>query len=230
MGDSLNDHFEIVETRDGSRTLRHPTGVTYHSVAGAAGESRHVFIKAGQVAERLRALQFGQPLHVLEVGYGTGLNALLTLQLAEDLGCAVDYVAYEPSAPPRELRAAVLNSIAGKSNLAETVLAAAEATILAAVGASRLAVVPKPWPQPILKAVDVVFYDAFAPSAAPELWTEAAIAPALAALAPGGCFVTFSVTGELRRMARRLGYRAERLPGYFLKREMLRISHAGDSF
>ncbi len=208
--------LELVRCADGSLTLRRPDGVTYHSLSGAAAESQHVFVAASGLAARLAQ----GPVAVLEVGYGTGLNFLLFAQLAQALGGQLHYLAYEPERPPVEVCQQVLAGVAAPDALRAQALAGQ-----GQVEGCSLEVRTQPWPQPAEQGwAQVVVYDAFAPSAAPALWTEAALRPALAALVPGGCLVTFSVTGAVRRMAQQWGYHTERLPGYPPKREMLRIS------
>ncbi len=82
-------------TADGSATLRSSVhGDTYHSLRGAVGEARHVFIEAGwQRPRRINASP--EPVRVLEMGFGTGLNAWLTLLEAEKDGLEVEYTAVE---------------------------------------------------------------------------------------------------------------------------------------
>lgn len=210
------DELELLPTADGSLTLRRADGVSYHSTGGAVGESTHVFIAASGLEGRLAA----GPVAVLEVGYGTGLNFLLIAQRALALGARLDYRAYEPSAPPEAARRAVLAAVSAPAALTELALAG-----MGQIEGIRLRVEGQPWPQAVAPgSIDVVVYDAFGPGAAPELWTAEALRPALEALRPGGCLVTFSVTGAVRRLAEQWGYRAERLPGYPPKREMLRIT------
>ncbi len=210
--------LELLPTADGSLTLRRADGVTYHSTGGAVGESAHVFIAASGLEGRLAA----GPVAVLEVGYGTGLNFLLIAVRAHALGATLAYTAYEPSPPPEAQRRAVLSAVAAPPELVELALAGAGQW-----GGISVAVHALPWPQPVAPgSADVVVYDAFGPGAAPELWVAEALRPALEALRPGGCLVTFSVTGAVRRLARDWGYRAERLPGYPPKRKMLRIIRA----
>ena len=86
---------EIIPTEDGSSTLYVPQlDEHYHSVHGAIQESRHIFLHAGMeyfletFPERVTS---SSPLHILEAGFGTGLNAYLTLIRAGELQCPVCY-------------------------------------------------------------------------------------------------------------------------------------------
>lgn len=151
-------------TGDGSETLRHPVlGETYHSVRGALGEAAHVFIRNGLAA-------VGKPhISVFEAGFGSGLNAWLTMRYARGNGIGIDYHTVE------------LYPVSGET--------------VAALGYSRhgdfTALHAAPWGEKtqvapgfaITKArgdlaetefstiFDIVYYDAFAPDRQPELWT-----------------------------------------------------------
>ena len=71
---------------------------------------------------------------------------------------------------------------------------------------------------------DLIYYDAFAPSAQPDLWTSAALGKMYDALLPGGVLVTYCAKGEVKRSLRALGFEVESLPGPPGKREMIRAS------
>ncbi|MFN7014953.1 MAG: SAM-dependent methyltransferase, partial [Bacteroidia bacterium] len=71
--------YELIKTADGSFTLYlKDLDETYHSRHGAEQESMHVFINNGLRYYLLH--QFNNEIAILEVGFGTGLNALLTLE------------------------------------------------------------------------------------------------------------------------------------------------------
>lgn len=206
-------------TGDGSRTLFNPaTSEPFHSVHGAATESRHVFIDAG-----LRAVQ-GDRLRVLEVGLGTGLNLLLTLDEAHRTGRAMDYVAVEP----HRLSAEVLNGIGHCGALRLEDLRAAYDQCM--TGASVHLTEPFHFDFHLLSdlsdvaqgAFDVVYFDAFAPAVEPTLWTGTVFVRLFDLMKPGGLLVTYCAKGEVRRTMQRSGFTVERLPGPPGKREMLR--------
>jgi tRNA U34 5-methylaminomethyl-2-thiouridine-forming methyltransferase MnmC len=69
---------------------------------------------------------------------------------------------------------------------------------------------------------DVIYFDAFAAVHQPEMWNEEAIAHTVKFLKPGGVFVTYAITGNLKRMLKSLGFKVEKAPGAPGKREMLR--------
>lgn len=85
-------------TKDGSRTLNSEHyGETYHSTNGALTEARHVFLDATGVTQRLKA---GAPTHVLEIGFGLGLNTLLSADLADQHSASLDYHSFENALVP----------------------------------------------------------------------------------------------------------------------------------
>ena len=221
---------EVRTTADGSPTLYVPAlDEHYHSHHGAAQESRHVFIAAG-LAPRLAA-DLGQPgagpLRLLEVGLGTGLNALLTLEAAQAAGVAVAYTGYETYPLPAEAVAA----LAPQWQYSQ-VLSQAFAHLHAAPWGEQIRLAPGFHLSKMLAAVqheplpaahyDLIYFDAFAPEKQPELWTEAMFAQLYAAAAPGAVLVSYCAQGQFRRNLRAAGWLTEKLPGPPGKREMTR--------
>lgn len=220
--------LSIAHTADGSATLFSPRfDEHYHSIHGAATESMHVFIRHG-LEEKLKSTQ---PLTVLEMGFGTGLNALLTA-----LSCPVPvhYVSLE-AYPVAVALAAQLPYPTHVAALLQTPPDQTE-TLFAAMHAA-------PWNEavPLLpgfllekrhtpldaftalpNTFDLVFYDAFAPSSQPELWTEAVFADLFRWMKPGGILTTYCAKGDVRRAMLAAGLTVERLQGPPRKREMLR--------
>ncbi len=204
----------ILSTADGSQTLRHPVlGDTYHSLRGAVGEAEYVFIRAG----------FNQILHnpvrVFEVGFGSGLNALLTWRQAKESGKTVDYQTVEPYPVAQE--------IAMQLNFADAVFQAMhespwdEATPIG--DHFRLTKIQKSLSEIELTVdFDVIYFDAFAPDTQPELWTTAIFQHLFTHTAPGGFLTTYSAKGSVRRALQEAGYNVEKLPGALGKRHMLR--------
>ena len=222
---------EVRTTADGSPTLYVPAlDEHYHSTHGARQESAHVFIEAG--LRPLLAAEAGRPLRVLEVGLGTGLNALLTLQAAQAAGAAVLYDGYET----RPLLPATVAALQPQWQ-AEVPLAAAFAQLHAAPwGVAQelapgfvLAKLAEPVQATALPArhYDLIYFDAFAPEKQPELWTEAVFAHLHAAAAPGAVLVSYCAQGQFRRNLRAAGWHTEKLPGPPGKREMTRARKGG---
>lgn len=214
--------FEI--TADGSATLRSPIhGDTYHSLRGAVGEARHVFVEAGF------SQSVANPVRVLEMGFGTGLNAWLTLVEAERSGVAVEYTGVEFYPVPHDVAAALNYTGNGRFAALHTApwgvwteqskgfrlrkLQGAMAEIFVETDFSAI--------------FDVVYWDAFAPDTQPELWTAEIFELVHKATAPGGALVTYSSKGDVRRALQAVGFTVEKLSGALGKRHMLRATKNG---
>ncbi|WP_232341440.1 tRNA (5-methylaminomethyl-2-thiouridine)(34)-methyltransferase MnmD [Hymenobacter ginkgonis] len=221
---------EVRATADGSPTLYVPAlDEHYHSRHGAAQESRHVFLAAGLAAVMAAGLgQPGQlPLRLLEVGLGTGLNALLTLAAAQQAGVAVAYDGYETVPLPPATVAALAPQWA-----ADPALSRAFAQLHAAPWGEAddlapgfsLTKIQAPVQAASLPAgyYNLFYFDAFAPEKQPELWTAEVFATLYAAAAPGAVLVSYCAQGQFRRNLRAAGWLTEKLPGPPGKREMTR--------
>lgn len=216
---------EIRLTEDGSCTLHVPEiDECYHSVHGAVQESIHIFIDAG-----LRAFLFaGKPenlIRVLEIGFGTGLNALLTLSEAEKLKTAIHYTSLElyPLAAHDALQLNYPEMLHTDRRLFEKIHllpweTAEEITpyfTLHKIKADFTAYEPR-------EMFDVVYFDAFSPEKQPELWTEDGFGKIYASSGGGAVLTTYCAKGAVRRALQSVGYIVERLPGPPGKREILR--------
>lgn len=214
--------FRSVRTADGSFTLRSDAlGEQYGSLHGAAQESRHVFIHAGMRHTT------ADPLHVLEVGLGTGLNALLTWIEAERTGRTMRYRALEPfPVAPEGLRALDHPAMIGVPERAEGYWRMMEAKDGQRISLSDRFVFDRSAQRAqelhADAAYDLIYFDAFAPAVQPELWTAAVFMRMFNALRPGAALVTYCAKGEVRRTLGACGFRIERLPGPPGKKEMLR--------
>ena len=221
---------EVRTTADGSPTLYVPAlDEHYHSHHGAAQESRHVFIEAG-LRPLLAAGQgqaISEPLRILEVGLGTGLNALLTLEAARPAAAHICYDGYETYPLPAAAVAALQGQWA-----AVPMLSQAFAALHAAPWGPATTLAPGfaliKMQQPVQQAAlgtdlyHLIYFDAFAPEKQPELWTEAIFAQLYAAAAPGAVLVSYCAQGQFRRNLRAAGWLTEKLPGPPGKREMTR--------
>ncbi|MEL7363580.1 MAG: tRNA (5-methylaminomethyl-2-thiouridine)(34)-methyltransferase MnmD [Bacteroidota bacterium] len=221
----------IVSTADGTDTLFHEVyGQTYHSRHGALAEARHVFLDATGVARRLADRM---ETRVLEVGFGTGFNALLTAKMAQVYEAPLVFVSLERELLPTATFAAlnhgdVLDAVplaealaAWRRSLPEQVTPgrypvtlAPQAVLDLHVGDATDAVLPA-------SAFDAVYLDAFSPDVNPELWTLVFLRRLLNALLPGGRLATYSAKGSVRRALMSAGFEVERRPGPPGKREML---------
>lgn len=204
---------ELVRTADGSFTLFIPeVEETYHSTHGAVQESMHVFIENG-----LKACD-KEVIRVLEVGLGTGLNAMLTLQHATK---KIDYCALEPYPLSKD----ILNELAAsRSDHFEMKFHVSKAGELISIHEHfsfvRMEVGLEEFQSE--EKFDVIYYDAFGPRVEPGLWTLERMQQCFNLLNEGGIFVTYCAKGEVRRNLQAVGFVVERLAGPPGKREMLR--------
>ncbi len=226
---------EVRTTADGSPTLYVPAlNEHYHSHHGAAQESRHVFIAAGLMPLLDAGLgQPGQPpLRLLEVGLGTALNALLTLEAAQASGAAITYDGYETLPLPPVTVAALASqwdSMPALSQAFYQLHAAPWGEAVALAPGFSLTKIQAPVQTAALPAeqYNLFYFDAFAPEKQPELWTEEVFARLYAAAAPGAVLVSYCAQGQFRRNLRAAGWLTEKLPGPPGKREMTRARKAG---
>ncbi|GAA4502039.1 tRNA (5-methylaminomethyl-2-thiouridine)(34)-methyltransferase MnmD [Hymenobacter ginsengisoli] len=220
--------IEVRTTADGSPTLYVPAlDEHYHSRHGAAQESWHVFIEAGLRPLLAAGLGQTQPLQLLEVGLGTGLNALLTLETAQQAGAAVTYDGYETLPLPTAAVAALAPQWADSLRLRAAFTRLHAAPWNEALALTPLFSLTKRLAE--VQAADLpasrynlIYFDAFAPEKQPELWTEAIFAQLYAAAAPGAVLVSYCAQGQFRRNLRAAGWLTEKLPGPPGKREMTR--------
>ncbi|MFZ2286661.1 MAG: tRNA (5-methylaminomethyl-2-thiouridine)(34)-methyltransferase MnmD [Bacteroidales bacterium] len=212
---------ELVITRDGSHTLYVPEmDEHYHSHFGAITESRHIFINAG-----LSSLP-GETLSILEVGFGTGLNALLAALYAGEHIVNVTYTSLEKyPLDPALVRQLNYGNLAG-SNGQELFEAIHEAPWGEAVPVTERFLLNKLvcdlTKDDIHGIYDLIFFDAFGPDKQPEMWTGEVMGRIAAVTRPGSVFVTYSAKGSLKRMLRELGFDVTLLPGPPGKRVMTR--------
>lgn len=213
------DEVRHVISKDGSSTLFSPHfDEHYHSIHGAIQESMHVFIGAG-------LKQFEQnEVRILEMGFGTGLNALLTLIHGSEK--KVEYTGLEAYPVPQEL----LDKLNYPHELgAEAVekfqkIHDAEWEKAESISPNFLLSKHKIQLEEFANEThyDLVYFDAFAPSAQAELWTLDIFQKMYALMANGGILVTYCAKGDVRRAMIAAGFQVEKIPGPPGKREMLR--------
>jgi len=212
----------IVSSGDGSHTLfSSHFGEYYHSSFGAVQESRHIFIDAGlKFATRDKTT-----VNVFEVGFGTGLNTLLTFQYARQHDIIVNYFAVE-AFPVGKKVAAGLNYPELLKVEQETFIAMHHATgqLSAIAPFFYLALMTTTLQDVQLEDdyFDVVYFDAFSPDVQPEMWAVSCFEKIYAAMKRGGVLTTYSCKGTVKRALIKAGFTIEKLPGPPGKREFLR--------
>ena len=206
----------ITQSADGSTTLWVPgLDEHYHSIHGALTESQHVFIEAG-----LKAIGTSN-VRILEVGLGTALNARLTLDQAQQDGRSIAYDALEKFPLTKEEIEAV--GLQGMSKEAPFLTATPGAvTQITEQFTFRLLVEDVKSFKGEQGSYDLIYFDAFAPSAQPDLWTDAVFENMYGLLKPGGALVTYCAKGVVKRSMKAAGFEVEALPGPPRKREMTR--------
>jgi tRNA U34 5-methylaminomethyl-2-thiouridine-forming methyltransferase MnmC len=209
----------IEHTDDGSATLFVPElNEHYHSVKGARTESQHIFIDMG-----LNSVQTPQP-RILEIGFGTGLNAFLTLQAARETGKSIHYTGLELYPLEWELLTKLTYSDDPLFRLIHTAGWEVETAItpqftLLKKNADFTAIRKESH----TARYDVVYFDAFAPEKQPEMWEQQCFDLLYAVMNNGGALTTYCAKGAVRRILQQAGFVVERLPGPPRgKREMLR--------
>ena len=222
VGLHLLMHQELFITEDGSHSIRIPElNVTYHSKHGAIRESTHVFIESG-----LKSLN-KQNISILEVGFGTGLNALLTLIEAEknDLQIVFDVVELYP-----------LDSVCVAALNYLSLLKAPQLTgAFSHMHACDWDVATKIAEQFQLKKIrgdirhveltgqyDLVYFDAFDPVAQPDLWTVDVFRKIYSVSKQGCTLVTYCSKGIVRRAMMEAGFSVSKIAGPKGKREIVR--------
>lgn len=218
---------KLYQTEDGSLTLYNPSiGEHYHSTHGAIQESKHIFIGYG-LREKLSNPP-ARPLRILEIGFGTGLNTLLSWQMSIQVAHPIHYTTLElyPLEPAvyQQLHFELDEGFDTHERLQQ--------------------LHNTPWDVP--KALDeyltlykrhvnlidvsldgvydLVYFDAFSPEAQPELWSEEVFRRIASACNPGAILTTYCAKGEVRRRLQRAGFVVERLAGPPGKREVLRAT------
>ena len=214
---------ELLITEDGSHTIYLPEmDEHYHSIHGAIQESMHVYIEQGLLQTTKNELS------ILEIGFGTGLNAFLTYGYARKMKIKVNYFSLEkfPLTESEYLQLNYPQTIFPEfSFVFEQMHCAgwnAEAEIspefkLHKIQADLLNFKFNSAPQ-----FDLVYYDAFAPGKQPEMWTEEVLHRVAATVKTEGILVTYCAKGTVRRTFEKAGLKMERIPGPIGKKEILR--------
>ncbi len=232
--DTASHLHELRGTSDGSQTVYSSRfDALYHSHHGALQETRHVFVEAGLAYVLARPQR---QVAILELGFGTGLNAAASWVLAnlqvdevkalsinEENPISLDYVGIEAFPLPQNL---LQDFHTGDADV-DAALQALSASLWPSTTRfdeslqleKRLARIEEIAEE---DRYDCVYHDAFAPQTQPELWTIDVFQRLYRALRPGGIIVTYCAQGQVRRNMQAAGFTVERLPGPPGKRQMMR--------
>ena len=216
---------EIIQTSDGSTTIHLPEWEeSYHSKHGAIQEAYHVFIQNG-----LSLFREKETVAIMEIGFGTGLNAFITFLEAKKNNQKINYTGIEAyPISPEEV---------GLMNYAQELDAAADAPVFAAMHDAA-------WETPVAldvtfeliknrlffneiqyeQAFDLIYFDAFGFRVQPELWSEEIFAIMYKALKPEGTLVTYAARGIIKRNMQEAGFLVTKMAGPPGKREMMRAT------
>jgi tRNA U34 5-methylaminomethyl-2-thiouridine-forming methyltransferase MnmC len=221
MSSSLQ-HIVQIETADGSKSLYNTElDETYHSRHGALQEAIHVFIERGL----LPWVGQKKKVRILEMGLGTGLNAILTWIEAERQSLNIEYCALESFVLPTEM-IVESNFFSEEWRSKTTQLFAADWGAVQRLDSTfsiqKINGLVEELDLSAQEPFDVIYFDAFGPRVQPHLWTVPIFEKFFNVLAPGGLFVTYCAKGQVRRDLQSVGFIMERLPGPPGKREMLR--------
>ena len=219
---------ELHTTEDGSLTLYAPTfGEHCHSMHGAVQESEHIY-RGLALRERMSSWREGDaPLRLFEVGFGTGLNALLSWREAEERHIPLQYYSIEKFPITPEIYEALhYEGLGEEREVKDQLLRLHTAPWDEAVELSPFFTLYKlrgdlttcTFPE----RLSVIYYDAFSPESQPELWAEVLFQRLGKVASSGAILSTYCAKGEVRRRLQRAGFLVERLPGPPGKREVLR--------
>jgi tRNA U34 5-methylaminomethyl-2-thiouridine-forming methyltransferase MnmC len=204
-------------TADGSHTLFLPEiNEHYHSINGAVQEALHVYINAGFNLCRK------ENIRVLELGFGAGLNVLLTAMESRKRGIEVSYTSIENDPLPQAI-INQLNYIELDKALFQQIHAAEWNKAVPLLPSFTLHKIEADFTAfNFNDYFDVIYYDAFAPDKQAEVWSQELFDRIFRVLNPGGILTTYCAKGNIRRMLQQAGFAVERIPGPPGKREMLR--------
>lgn len=216
-------NLKFITTSDGSHTLYLPgMDEQYHSVHGAITESKHVFIQNGYVAHTKE-----NPF-VFEIGFGTGLNALLTALSANEQKRPTTFYTIEKFPLDKD--------ISDKLNYGNLISEEAEKILNTIHSCEWESLVPITNffslkkikadlvndPLENLPEMDIIYFDAFGPDKQPDMWQKEIFKKIYSVTATNGMLVTYSAKGAVRRSLATCGFEMERLPGPPGKFQMLR--------
>lgn len=214
---------EIITTNDGSTTIHLPEwNESYHSKHGAIQEAYHVFIKNGFL------LFEEKPISILEIGFGTGLNAFITCIEAMKREQRINYVGVEayPVALEEALKMNYVNQIEATQSTVFQMMHNCDWNKENSITPHFSLTKREQFFQDItdINAFDLVYFDAFGFRVQPELWSDLIFQKMYDTLKPNGVLVTYACRTSIKNAMLLAGFSIEKLPGAPGKREMLRAT------
>lgn len=215
----------LIVTGDGSHSFELPgLNEQYHSTFGAIQESKHVFVDAGLLSLPPKSGR----INILEIGFGTGLNALLTFRESMRKNMPITYHALEPF-PLVEAEYSTLNftRLIEGDGLDEAFGLFHQCKWDEEKEVSPFFIFRKQKVR-VQEAVfqegfyDLVYFDAFGPDTQPEIWVKPVFEKMYKAMRPSGLLTTYSSKGSIRRLLKECGFTVEKLSGPPGKREITR--------
>jgi len=216
---------KVITTADGSKTIQiEDWNEQYHSIHGAYQVSMHVFINHG-LKHVIDNENYSERLSILEIGFGTGLNAMLTMLEASKNQVSVNYVGVE--AYPVlliELKQLQYDALLKDDSITFFKMHEEDWGNTSTITSNFTLTKRQQFFQDITDAdaYNLIYFDAFGARVQPDLWTESIFKIMYKALKAKGVLVTYSAKGSVRRAMQAVGFEVERLPGPPGKREMLR--------
>jgi len=215
----------VIKTEDGSNTLYHQQyNEIYHSRHGAYQESMHVFIDAG-LKHIETTLSSEKTIRILEVGFGTGLNCILSFihKIKTINYTGVDTLPL-PWSTIKQLQYDALPEIKNYATLYQQIMDHTWGIPFLIEHKDRLNKIEDSiFDVNFQNTFHLIYFDAFAPTAQAEMWEIPLFEKLFTALEEGGCLVTYCAKGQVRRNMQQAGFQVEKIPGPPGKREMLRV-------
>lgn len=226
----MNKNLELIITKDGSHSIYNSAlNETYHSVGGAIQESEHIYIQHGFKSLSVET----NPIKILEIGFGTGLNAILTLKEAVNEKLQILYTTLEPYPLSEE----IIKALNYPSYFRESFLKEKFFVLHSCPWEENNQITPdflfikeqiKIEEFNTEEKFDLVYYDAFAPSKQADIWDINNLKKVKDMMKVGGILITYCSNGKFKRDLKEAGFTIESLPGPLGKREITRavaVSH-----
>ncbi len=219
-------HLKIIKTEDGSTSVYNENLMeSYHSTFGAINESMHVFIEAG-----LSKITNQDTINILEIGFGTGLNTLLTCIYSEEQCLKIKYFTIESDPIEKDIYEQMnfeeCLRIKSSNNYFSNIHKASWDQTHNIHSKFRFSKLKKKLElyQPQNNYFHLIYFDAFSPEIQPEMWSISNFTKLFKSMLEDGILVTYCAKGQVRRDLEKVGFITERIPGPKGKREMLRAT------